>query len=267
MAIRVEEHFCKEAFAEFLRAEYQVHGAVWETEPNGEKTVPDFHLHHVGQTYTVEVTGLMTQYEQARGGSVSELGIWKAGERLADEVEREATAQGLLHGVYVLTLDGPYDLFHRSRKDIKKDLMDFIANTRGVDRVPMPPRPSVTASGQPYFLQKVGSQANLVGLAMLGDGEGWGWSVAAELQSLVQEAIVSKAEKLRSVLPPRVLLLLDCQQVATVREYADVRDRLSGAEWEDSSILQEFHSIYIINGRSQVFTLYPPSGVKFGANV
>src|SRR5262245_10347429 len=111
MAIRVEERFSQEAFATFLRAEHQVHGAVWETEPNGEQTVPDFHLHHGGLTYAVEVTGLITQYKQAEGRPVSELGIWKATERLADEVEREAADQGLLRGVYILTLDGPYDLF------------------------------------------------------------------------------------------------------------------------------------------------------------
>jgi hypothetical protein len=257
MAIRVEEQFCQKAFTDFLRAEHKVHSAVWEIEPNGEKTVPDFHLHHGSVTYAVEVTGLMAQYDQTEGQPVSELGIWKATERLADEVEREATDQGSLHGIYILTLDGPYEFFHRSRKDIKKALTDFIANTQGIDQVPMPLSPSVTPSGQSYFLHKVGSQENLVGVVMLEDGAGWGWSVTAGLLSMVQGAIVSKAVKLRSISPPWVLLLLDRHHIATARDYADVRNRLSSTEW-DSSILQEFHSIYIINGRSQVFPLYLP---------
>lgn len=263
MATRVEEQFCQGAFGDFLRADHQVHGARWEAEPNGEKTAPDFYLHHAGQTYAVEVTGLMTQYEQAEGGSVSELGIWKATERLADEVEREATARGLLRGVYILILHGPYDSFCRSRKDIKRALMEFIDRTRDIDQVPMPPRPSLTPSGQHYFLQKVGVHANLVGLVTLGDGEDWGWSVAAELLSLVQDAIVSKADKLRGIPPPWILLLLDRHYDATASEYADVRDRLSGPEW-DSSILQQFHSIYMINAQSQLFPLYPPGGVRWG---
>jgi hypothetical protein len=261
MATRVEEQFCQGAFADFLRVEHQIHGAVWEAEPNGEKTVPDFYLHHGGQRYAVEITGLMTQYEQTDGGSVSELGIWKAAERLADEVEREATARGLLRGLYVLTLHGPYDSFKGSRKDIKRTLLDFIENTQDIDQVPMPRRLSLTPSGQYYFLQKVGGQANLVGLVVLGDGEDWGWSVAAELLSLVQDAIVSKADKLRCIPLPWVLLLLDRHYDATAREYANIRDRLSGPEW-DSSILQQFHSIYMISGQSQVFPLYPPGGVR-----
>jgi hypothetical protein len=262
MAMRADEEFCQRAFADYLQVAHRIHDAVWESEPNGKMTVPDFHLHHAGLKYSVEVTVLMTHYEQASGEQVSELGIWKATERLANEVEREATAQGILHGIYILTLDGPYDLFRRSRKDIKQVLMDFIASTRDVDHVRMPPTPSVTASGQAYFLQKAGVRENLVGLAMFEDGEGWGWSIFAELTSLVQDAILSKAKKLRLLSPPWVLLLLDRHHLATAREYADVRKGLAGSEW-DSSVLQQFHSIYMINGRGQVFPLYPHNGGKW----
>src|SRR6266404_6798253 len=151
METREEEQFCQKAFEGYLQAEHHIHGAVWEPEPNGEKTIPDFHLRHAGLKYAVEVTELMTQYEQAQGGPLSKLSIWKPTERLAHEVEREATDQGLLHGVYIFTLDGPYDFFHRSKKDIKEVLMHFIASTRDIDQVAMPLTPSVTPSGQPYF--------------------------------------------------------------------------------------------------------------------
>src|SRR5438552_734997 len=120
MAIRPEEEFCQKAFSDYLHGPQQIHGEVWEPEPNGSKTAPDFHLRHGGLTHAVEVTALMTQYEQAEGGPVSELGIWMTTERLADEVEKQAIEQGLLNGAYVLTLDGPYDFFHASKKEIKE---------------------------------------------------------------------------------------------------------------------------------------------------
>ena len=96
---------------------------------------------------------------------------------------------------------------------------------------------------------------------MMGDGEGWGWSIVAELASLVQGAVASKAKKLRDILPPWVLLLLDRHHLATAREYAKVRDQLAGES--DSSILRQFHSVYVVNGRSEVFPLYPRGGVKW----
>ena len=98
MAMRTDEQFCQEAFGAYLRVRHSVLPDEWVQEPRGQKTPPDFHLYWHGVTFAVEVTGLMSQYEQTEGASISELGVWKTTERLAQEVEREARNAGLLHG-------------------------------------------------------------------------------------------------------------------------------------------------------------------------
>ena len=75
MAMRTDEQFCQEAFGAYLRVRHSVLPDEWVQEPRGQKTPPDFHLYWHGVTFAVEVTGLMSQYEQTEGASISELGV------------------------------------------------------------------------------------------------------------------------------------------------------------------------------------------------
>jgi hypothetical protein len=262
MTIREDEKFCQEAFAKYLHDQYLIQGK-WVPKPNGEKKVPDFHMHYGCLTYAVEVTGLMTQYEQSEGRPIPERGILESLDSLANEVEKEANKKGLLRGNYILTLDGPYDSFRISKKEIKKILLDFIAKTQCIDKVPGTMNPLATPSGQTYFLEKAGLHKNvLVGYVFVGDNEGWSSNVEAELSSLIQCAISSKANKLQNISPPWVLLLLDRHHLARAMEYAIIRDHLASPDF-DSSTLRKFDSVYIINGHGQVFPLYPLDGGKW----
>jgi hypothetical protein len=200
------------------------------------------------------------QRSHPAGSTGTRIGISIATKRLADEVEREALDQGLLRGTYILTLDGPYDSFGRSKKEMKKLLMDFVASTSGVDHVPMMLEPSETLSGQRYFLQKAGPEKNLIGIAMMGDGADWGWSIVEELLALVKDAINSKAHKLRAVPHPWVLLLLDRHHVSTAMEYEEVRNRLAGPGTE-ALALGQFHSVLVVDWQGQVIPMHPPSKI------
>ena len=154
-----------------------------------------------------------------------------------------------------MTLDGPYDSFCESKAELKKALMTFIAETQTISKAAMASEPWVTRSGRTYFLRKVDSHENAVAIATMGGNEGWEFDVLA-LSSLVRHAIASKAEKLWAVPHPWILLLLDRHHLATVREYASVRDQL-GCPGFDSSHLQKFDSVYIINDQKDVFRLHP----------
>jgi hypothetical protein len=255
MATRKEEDYCKTAFDDYLRHRLGVLDGVWEAEPNGETTAPDFCLRHGGRTYAVEVTTLMTQFQQAAGGRISDQGIWKMTGDLAERAEQEATARGLLRGVYVLTVDGPYDTFPQAKREIQEHLLRFIAETRETDQMEMGLTPFQTSSGQRYFLQKTGTHENLVEITMCGDGGEWDWRVVDELYFLVEDAITSKARKLQGVQVPWVLLLLDRHHGATPKEYVKVRDRLAGDEGKGLP-LSRFHSVYIIHGQQQVIPVY-----------
>ncbi|HVX09892.1 MAG TPA: hypothetical protein VHC22_01705 [Pirellulales bacterium] len=261
MTKRLEEEFCEGVFTEFLKDRHGL-STEWDHEPNGHATFPDFHMRYGGRTIAVEVTAFMTMYEQAGRPPVSDLGIWKPLERLAEDVEREAIAAGALRGTYILTVDGPYDEFFKATKELKKLLYDFIAATREVDQVPMTVPPLVTPSGQRYLLQKCESSENQVGIAMLDDGEAWGYEVAKQLGGLVQAVIATKAQKLKSSTLPCVLLLLDRYHLGTEREYGMVRDHV--ARLGAASPARAFHSVYLLDGQRRSYALHPAAGGDWG---
>ena len=256
MTIRLEEQFCQETFSAYLAANYNSQPVRWVPEPNGKARPPDFHLHYRSMAYAVEVTTLMSQLEQTKGKSIPELGLCKIAESLAADVEREMCERDLLRGAYTLILEGPYDFFRSSIDELKTSLKEFIIETLDDDIVPMGIRPSVTTSGQSFFIQKHGVENKFVAVSPPGGNGGWQFEVVKELFSLVQDAISSKAQKLRALDEPWVLLLFDQYHLATAKEYAMVREQLSDLDCNLSSH-GHFHSVYIINARSDVFCLHP----------
>src|SRR5262249_28932544 len=107
MAPRDDEEHARVSFDRYIR-EHGVSGTEWQPFPRGESKPPDFNLRVSEIAYAVEVTSLLTQYEQDDGSTIAEQSIWKATERLTDDVEREAAAKGILRGGYVLTVEGPF---------------------------------------------------------------------------------------------------------------------------------------------------------------
>jgi hypothetical protein len=262
MATRNEEAICQKAFDGYLRGQLAGISFVWESEPNGEKTPPDFHLHFSRHCYAVEVTTLMTQYEQSAGRPISDLGIWKMTEDLAQEVEDQTLQEGSLRGVYVLTVDGPYDNFLIAKREIKQLLLEFIHETKDQERIEGGTKPRHSPSGHRFFLEKWGTQENRVGIIMHGDGSEWDWKVVEELYFLVASAVTEKAHKLRAIPKPKVLLLLDAHHLATERECQEVGARFSG-EGGKAVPISEFHSVYLIGSQAKVFSLYPKDRVTW----
>jgi hypothetical protein len=260
MATRKEEAVCQEAFDGYLRGQHADHSVAWEPEPNGEKTPPDFHLHFGRHCYAVEVTTLMTQYEQSAGRPISDRGIWKMTEDLAQEVEDQTLQEGSLRGVYVLTVDGPYDNYFVAKREIKQLLLEFIRQTKDQERIERGMKPLQTPAGHRVFLEKWGTQENCVGIIMHGDGSEWDWKVVEELYSLVARAVTEKAHKLRAVPKPKVLLLLDAHHLATERESQEVGARIAGED-EKGVPIREFHSVYLIGLQAKVLPLYPKDRV------
>jgi hypothetical protein len=264
MSVRPEEQFCQNSFDAYLRAPERGIAPAWR-EP--ERDPPDLLLTVSGRLYAVEVTALMTQYEDAEGRSLSELGLWKGTAHLAAGIEREARGWGVLRGSYVLTLDGPYQDWRRSLTEIRAAALRFITETRDDDPSP-PPDPAVplswstTQAGQRFSIQKTGLRGDGVDIVILGDGSAWGWEIAEELHRLAEGATASKGHKLRDVPPPWVLLLLDEQHMALEREYQEVGRRLAGAG--DNDPVRKFHSVYIVNRSGAVYCFYPEAEPAWG---
>ena len=258
MPSKPEEEFCKGAFQNHLQDQHGVRDADWVPEPNGATTPPDYRLSYGGKSFSVEITALMPKHDQISSNPVPELGIWKKTESFAAEIQQEAIDSGLLRGTYVLTLVGPYDSFRQSLNQLRQHLKKFIEMTRDSDQVPWEKNP-FEASGQRYFIQKYCDEGNQIAIATMGNGDKWGWSVEEELRSLAEEAITTKASKLRNVPQPWILLLLDCYHNATAIDCERVGAHLFTTDG-NANILRQFHSIYIIDPHRHVFPLLAPRG-------
>jgi hypothetical protein len=260
VAPRADEELSRESFNGYLRG-LGFEDIHWTPFPNGETVPPDFTLRLDSDAYSVEITSLFTRYALPDGSSLPEESVWMGVKRLADKAEREARQLGTLSGGYVLTVDGPYDNFTRSRREIKKRLLEFIAATRldpntrdelCFDKLCF----EVASCGQRFAITKWRSSQDWVAAEMLSDGGGWDWEVVGELQGLVEAAVASKARKLRNVPKPWILLLLDRHHFNRLEDYEELRGRL-GPAWGRGSAEGEFHSIYLIQADGAVFPLKP----------
>jgi hypothetical protein len=254
MTSKEVEEYCRGAFDEYLRDEMGVDETSWRPEPNGKTTPPDYHLSQGGVMYAVEVTALFTQYEQENGESLSDHGLWEVATRLVKEVEQQARSEGRLRGSYMLTLQGPYHNFLQSKKEVKKELFDFISRTREDDTVAL--TPYHLPCGQNFFLWKVGTRVDRVGLGTHADGTEWDWGVVAGLRRRVESAVADKTYKLRGIPAPWVLLLLDTDPFSQEIDYDDLRDELA-APGKHLDALSKFHSVYMVHRSGLVFPLYP----------
>jgi hypothetical protein len=256
VAPRADEEHARLSFDLHLRQVAGITDATWEPFPNGENMPPDFYLRLGDDTFAVEVMSLFTQYGQG-GDSVSEESIWKATERLTDEVEIEAAQAGILHGGYVLTLDGPYDNFFHSKKQLRSLLLKFITDTQGVAATPGALEFVELPSGQRCAVNKYESASDWVAAAIFSDGGDWNWEVVTELRMLLDDAVSKKAWKLRGVPQPWVLLLLDRHHFARSQEYDRVRQALEPGWGTAGSPAQCFRSINIVQANGEVFPMRP----------
>jgi hypothetical protein len=158
-------------------------------------------------------------------------------------------------------VEGPYDSFFKSMRLIRKRLVEFIILTRDTRETPRELVFDVLPSGAKFAINKYASSGDWVAAAMHSDGGGWGYEIVTELQLLVQAAVNVKAEKLREVRPPWVLLLLDRHHAATADEYASVHERLRGQWALAASNAKLFHSICIVQASGDVFSFQTGTGI------
>src|SRR5262252_7294686 len=169
MALRSDEEFTRESFDRYLRAN-GVNGPVWRPHPCGESKPPDAELVLGYITYSVEITSLVTQYEQADGNTVPEVSIWRATTEMTKSVQDDLASAGLLRGSYVLTVDGPYDRFFKSMRLIRKRLVDFIISTKDCSETPRELVFELLPSGARFAINKYASLDDWVAAAMYSDG-------------------------------------------------------------------------------------------------
>ena len=184
MPEKPEERFCREAFTRHLKTTQFSQPSQWVHEPKGNATPPDYYMQCGSLIYSVEITSLMSQYEQTNQKSLSSEGIWSITEKHVQNLKCEMSM--VLHDHYILSLSSPCNSFECSIKEIMKKLKDFISRTAEMKSVE---NTSGIECGQSYSIRKLGSEMKLgnemgeVGISIAGGNEGWSNDIMAELVS------------------------------------------------------------------------------------
>ncbi|RUA16236.1 MAG: hypothetical protein DSY55_04620, partial [Clostridia bacterium] len=150
-----------------------------------------------------------------------------------DKIEAQAKQQGILQGVYVISLQ-PIHHFQQEKDLLSQHLLQYIRETRSVDKSPSQ---AVFQQGHArWVIRKIAgdSDNNYVGEIISFDGKGEG-EAFQELCVLLQRALSAKATKLRRLTLPIILLLLDRYHYVDPPEWQTCAQRLFGC--------QQFHTV------------------------
>jgi hypothetical protein len=234
---REDEEICKEEFEAFLRSQ-GISNISWD---NGDEP-PDYYLNTAGVRYAVEVTNLMEQVE-TDGRQMSHLGFRHKVTRFVRNVERQARQEGILAGAYSLRCK-PRDDFASQKRRIREQLLEYIRTTQG--SVAPPARVLLGRGYSSWSVEKLQSESRF----LIPSVSGAKWEVEAqnELCQLLQNVLLQKTEKLRSIDLPKILLILDRYVWLNINAWTKCRKELKGSE--------EFHTVFGVSRSGQSCMLH-----------
>jgi hypothetical protein len=152
-----------------------------------------------------------------------------------------ATRTGVLRGSYVLFISKPIEGLNRLEGDLRRRLVEYIANTQADSSAP---EETILKQGRQHItIRKYGEEKNQV--AMGGPVVGrWEGEAAAELCTLLQEVLKQKAHKLRHITRPWILLICDSYLFAEPKMFSDCLPLLQS--------VADFHTIFLVSERNGV---------------
>ena len=233
MVKRLDEEFCRSKFHTLLqeRLRYSPEQIRWEEVRPWEEP-PDYYLWVEGQKFAVEVTSIVEMLP-LEPNPVSSVGVSSALRTFVDKIEAQAKQQGILQGVYVISLQ-PLHHFQQVKDLLSRLLLQYIRETRSVDKAPS--QVVFQQRHARWAIQKIagGGDNNYVGEIISFDGK-WEGEAFQELCVLIQRALSTKATKLRRLTLPIILLLLDRYHYVDPPEWQACVQRLFGC--------QQFHTV------------------------
>jgi hypothetical protein len=246
---RVDEEFCKAQFDDFIKQFFAPSQVTWE-EVARQNEPPDYYLLLNSTKYAVEVTTLIELVSVGESSSLPHDVISRFFQEFADEVEDIAGAEGYLQGNYLISFSTPIDDFATVRDGIQAKLLEYIRNTSGLERTSLEmvfERAVPQQRPQQCGIQKVGSKPYRV---VVGGPAWFKWEgeAAKDICDLLNESLDTKADKLKDIAEPKILLLLDRYRLADRQMYEKCVAQLSS--------LVHFHTVFIVLGHNEGFTLH-----------
>jgi hypothetical protein len=246
---RADEEFCKAQFDTFIKQFFTLSEVTWEEVAQRDEP-PDYYLFLGNTRFAVEVTTLMELVSVGASSPLPHFQIHRLLEQFIDRVEEIAREEGYLQGNYLVSFSTPIDNFADVRDGIRDKLLEYIQSTSGIETSPLEivfERIIPQQRPQQCGIQKLGSKPNRV----IGGGPVWvKWEgeAAEDICDLLNESLNTKADKLKGVGEPKILVLLDEYRFADRQMYEDCVHRLSS--------LAHFHTVFVVQGKNDRFPLH-----------
>ncbi len=237
---RLDEELCKQKFDEFLHQRNGSDMIVWEDVAQQDEP-PDYILHLNNEKYAVEVTRLIETIE-LQPQSQSSLGVSASLSRFVKNIEQTALRDDILHGGYVVKL-WPLDNFSAIQGTMFEKALEYIRKTKSLETAP-----AIILLRQNWkkcSIQKLGNKKNYVGEAIIYEAK-WEGEANQELCLIMGAAITEKRYKLRNIVIPKILLLLDSYGYT----------HITGNIWQDclskNKDVQWFHTIFVVTTNKNI---------------
>lgn len=237
---RESEEICKQSFDAHLATKLDPGDVSWL---DGDEP-PDYYLVVRGVKYAVEATTIM-EIVTVDSTEFPIASIIHSLQRLAREVEEQASGEGTLNGTYAVIFLEPITNFAQFRASMREGLLNYVRSTQTDDSAP--PKVIFQRQGQECTVQKFHNLASNIGIA--GPMKlGWEVQIQQEACRLLQNVVTSKAHKLSQVMFPKILLLLNEYHFINSAYYKECVPTLTS--------LDDFHTIFVVEDEDTGYVLH-----------
>ncbi|MDE3090782.1 MAG: hypothetical protein KGJ80_15510, partial [Chloroflexota bacterium] len=124
---RSDEEFCRSEFDKFLRESLGKTSIVWEEVAQSSEP-PDYYLQLGDYRFAVEVTSIRETIK-ITPSPLTATGLSAASKKFVESIEKSAVDEGILTGMYVVTLE-PMDAFAEVKNLIAERILSYVRSTK-----------------------------------------------------------------------------------------------------------------------------------------
>jgi hypothetical protein len=244
---RADEEFCREQFNAFVGNFFDSSAIEWECVQHDP---PDYRLILDGIRFAVEVTTLLERVPVGIASPLPRREITTYLKRFVKDIEATVMAEGSLQGKYLVGFATPIDNFAAVQDSIRDRLIEYIHRTSTLDAAPWETvfhRSVPRKMSQSCAIQKVDNKRNQILLGPPGWAK-WEDMAVADNCRLLDEILDAKADKLKDITDPWILLLLNRDIFADPHRLKECIPQLSA--------LQSFHTLFVLQPGQQGFVLH-----------
>lgn len=196
---RWDEEYAVGAFTEFLKGVNPLVQIDWEPVNSADEP-PDYYLKW-RQRFAVEVTAVMDE-ELLDGKPFTSAKVAEELARFCEDLEREAKNQGILRGTYSLAME-PVASLSRLRKSIAGAVFHYLRSTKDLEEA----EEMEIGPHYEFGLRKLRQGKDVIYPAVIGGKSGA--DIFDDLLRHLEDALSKKRHKLRKIVEPSILLILD----------------------------------------------------------